>query len=237
MWPGVPVLACATMRPRRSNSAHARSPASRTTGLNAIRCKALARSVTMPIRLDHRISSSTPSIALFPPREDAADRVDHRRPVRRYDGRGFTLFDDRRSLDTLPGRQHATIVDGSQQAIAPGVNFPPALRRAGCRRQCRRLSERNEGTTRRHPPRHHLDRDMERIDAVQLLVGPFEHIDDALGIVVVARIGVERYRQLALLAGVAQVGRKDEHHAVLAATGLAQRRRRLASKLAQDAID
>ena len=33
MWPGVPVTAWATMRPRRSNMALARSPASRTMGL------------------------------------------------------------------------------------------------------------------------------------------------------------------------------------------------------------
>src|SRR5258708_36526843 len=132
MWPGVPVLACATIRPRRSNSAHARSPASRTTGLKAIRCNALARSVTIPIRLDRRISSSTPYIVSFLPYKDAADRVDRPCPIRRYDCRGFTLLDDHRSLDTLPGREHATIVDGSQQAIAPDVNFPHALRLAGC---------------------------------------------------------------------------------------------------------
>ena len=40
MWPGVPVTAWATMRPRRSNTALARSPASRTIGLNAARCSA-----------------------------------------------------------------------------------------------------------------------------------------------------------------------------------------------------
>ena len=37
MWPGVPVTAWATMRPRLSNTALARSPASRTMGLNAAR--------------------------------------------------------------------------------------------------------------------------------------------------------------------------------------------------------
>ena len=49
MWPGVPVTAWATMRPRRSNSALARSPASRTIGLNAERCRALACSLTVVI--------------------------------------------------------------------------------------------------------------------------------------------------------------------------------------------
>ena len=61
MWPGVPVTAWATMRPRRSNTAFARSPASRTIGLNAARCSARACSLTVEIRLCHRISSSTGS--------------------------------------------------------------------------------------------------------------------------------------------------------------------------------
>src|SRR3954464_3834517 len=123
MWPGVPVLACATMRPRRSNNAHARSPASRTTGLKAMRCNALARSVTMPIRLDHRISSSTPSIALSLPRKDTADLVDRRRPVRRNDRRGLALLDDRRPLDALAGSERMTIVDRHLKPVAPGVHL------------------------------------------------------------------------------------------------------------------
>ena len=46
IWPGVPVTACATMRPLASNIAVARSPASRTTGLKAMRCSARACSLT-----------------------------------------------------------------------------------------------------------------------------------------------------------------------------------------------
>ena len=123
MWPGVPVLACATMRPRRSNSAQARSPASRTTGLKAMRCNALARSVTMPIRLDHRISSSTPSIASSLPRKDTADLVDRRRPVRRNHRRGLALLDDRRPLDALARGKRVAIVDGHAKPVAPGMHL------------------------------------------------------------------------------------------------------------------
>src|SRR6478672_3291217 len=119
MWPGVPVLACATIRPRRSNNAHARSPASRTTGLKAIRCNALARSVTMPIRLDHRISSSTPSIASALLRKDTADLVDRRRPARRNDGGSLALLDDRRALDALARGKRVPVKDGHAQPVAP----------------------------------------------------------------------------------------------------------------------
>src|SRR5688572_24209539 len=152
MWPGVPVLACATMRPRRSNSAHARSPASRTTGLKAMRCNALARSVTMPIRLDHRISSSTPSIALCLPRKDTADLVDRRRPLRRNDRGGLALLDDRRALDALARGQRAPVVDRHGKPIAPGMHLPCALRPAGRPRQRHRPLERDDGAPRGHPP-------------------------------------------------------------------------------------
>ena len=61
MWPGVPVTAWATIRPRRSNTALARSPASRTIGLKADRCSARACSFTVEINDCHRISNSTGS--------------------------------------------------------------------------------------------------------------------------------------------------------------------------------
>src|SRR5712671_2966796 len=146
MWPGVPVLACATMRPRRSNSAQARSPASRTTGLKAMRCNALARSVTKPIRLDHRISSSTPSIALSLPRKDTADLVDRRRPVRGYQRGGLALLDYRRSLDALARGKRVSIVHGHGKPVAPGMHLPGALRVAGPNRQGHRPVERDDGT-------------------------------------------------------------------------------------------
>ena len=55
IWPGVPVTAWATMRAWSSNRPFARSPASRTMGLKAIRCNARACSLTMPTRFDQRI--------------------------------------------------------------------------------------------------------------------------------------------------------------------------------------
>ncbi len=54
MCPGVPVTAWATMRALRSNTALARSPASRTIGLKAARCSALACSLTVAMRLCHK---------------------------------------------------------------------------------------------------------------------------------------------------------------------------------------
>src|ERR1700676_3234438 len=102
MWPGVPVLAWATIRPRASNRPLARSPASRTIREKAIRCSALACSLTMPIRFDQRISSSMPSISVTPRLVrpgggDAADIVHHRAPAwRQHDG-GLALLDHGRA--------------------------------------------------------------------------------------------------------------------------------------------
>src|SRR3954471_15218162 len=206
MWPGVPVLACATMRPRRSNNAQAKSPASRTTGLKAIRCNALARSVTMPIRLDHRISSSTPSIALSLSHEDTADLVDSRRPLWGNDRGGLAFLDDRRSLDALTRCKRASIVDRHAKPVTPCMHLPRALRLAGFGRQGHRPVERNDGAPRGHPPSDQFDGDMGRIDAVELLIGRHKHVHDAARIVVGARIDVEGNGQFALLAEIAKIG-------------------------------
>ncbi len=130
IWPGVPVLACATMRPRRSNSAQARSPASRTTGLKAMRCSALARSVTMPIRLDHRISSSTPSIRLIP----SAQRYSRSCRPSRSSLAECTVVVSRSSTigragQRLARRQRAAIIDRNGKPVAPGVHRPRGLGR------------------------------------------------------------------------------------------------------------
>ena len=53
MCPGVPVTACASMRPRRSNTPAARSPASRTLVENAVRTSVCACSSTTEIRRFH----------------------------------------------------------------------------------------------------------------------------------------------------------------------------------------
>ena len=53
IWPGVPVTACASMRPWRSKTPAERSPHSRTIGLKAVRSRVCACSSTMAIRRFH----------------------------------------------------------------------------------------------------------------------------------------------------------------------------------------
>ena len=53
--PGVPVTACASMRPSRSNTPAERSPASRTEVLKAVRSIVCACSSTTAIRRLHMI--------------------------------------------------------------------------------------------------------------------------------------------------------------------------------------
>ena len=48
-WPGVPVTACASIRPLRSNTPAERSPHSRTIGENAVRISTCACSSTTAI--------------------------------------------------------------------------------------------------------------------------------------------------------------------------------------------
>ena len=54
-WPGVPVTACASMRPPRSNTPAERSPDSRTVVEKAVRIMVCACSSTTAIRRFHRM--------------------------------------------------------------------------------------------------------------------------------------------------------------------------------------
>ena len=62
MWPGVPVTACATMKPRRSKTPAERSPASRTIEVNDVRMSAAACSLTTPTSRLQQMSRVTGSI-------------------------------------------------------------------------------------------------------------------------------------------------------------------------------
>src|SRR5580700_36804 len=129
MWPGVPVLAWATIRPRASKRPLARSPASRTIGLNAMRCRALACSLTIPIRLDQRISSSIPSTSGPPPRDDAARVVDQGVPTSRQDDRRLTFFDQRRAAQGLSAAEAGACVDLRRAGVGPERDDDLAQRR------------------------------------------------------------------------------------------------------------
>ena len=63
-WPGVPVTACAIMRPERSNTPADRSPASRTDVENAVRTSVSACSSTTEIKRFHMICMGTSCWAL-----------------------------------------------------------------------------------------------------------------------------------------------------------------------------
>src|SRR5688572_26968234 len=65
MWPGVPVTAWATMKPRLSKTPAERSPASRTMDVKDVRCRAAACSLTTPISRFQQISSVTGSSRLM----------------------------------------------------------------------------------------------------------------------------------------------------------------------------
>ena len=62
-WPGVPVTACASMRPCRSNTPAERSPHSRTIGENAVRISTCACSSTTAMSRFHMICRSMSVVA------------------------------------------------------------------------------------------------------------------------------------------------------------------------------
>src|SRR3954468_23116290 len=99
-WPGVPVTACASIRPLRSNTPAERSPHSRTIGLKAVRSSTCACSSTTAISRCHMICRSirlVPFVSLMsgrlPFHDDAAGTVDMRVKTVGDEGRGFVLGD------------------------------------------------------------------------------------------------------------------------------------------------
>src|ERR1700756_1364749 len=108
-WPGVPVTACAIMRPARSKMPADRSPASRTVVENAVRIIVCACSSTTAIRRFHMIwrwicaraatSCDIGGTPLAPRDFDVAKAVHGGAPALADKRRGFVLGDDRRAAD------------------------------------------------------------------------------------------------------------------------------------------
>src|SRR5579872_4250605 len=245
MWPGVPVLAWATIRPRASNRPLARSPASRTIGEKAIRCSALACSLTIPIRFDQRISSSIPSISIAPISVafglvrpgggDAADIVHHRAPTWRQDDSGLALLDHRRAVQALAAGQAGAVVDRRRAGLGPERRLERPLRDAGRPRRHQGLLAAILGPLGGKTPAHHLDRHVRGIDAVLGEVGVLERAAHRLGVAAERGVIVEGDRDLVLLAEITQVGPDAEAHLVRRRARLGQGRLRLDGHLRDQA--
>src|SRR5262245_51310429 len=111
-WPGVPVTACASIRPFRSKTPAERSPHSRTIGLNAVRNKTCACSSTTAISRCHMIWRSirfAPFESLIscrlPFHDNAAGAVDMGVKARRHERGCFVFRDHGRTCDGRP-RHH-----------------------------------------------------------------------------------------------------------------------------------
>src|SRR5260221_1127433 len=178
MCPGVPVMACATMRASVSNSAVARSPASRTIGLKAMRCSAFACSLTMLIRLPHRISSSMPSILAAPlaaaRRDEAAVGVHLDRPACQHVNGRLPLLDEHRSGDPLVAGERGAIVDVHRRAPAPAMHLPAASATARLAFEAHADVTFRLTSMSRDTPADDLDVDVVEADAIEALVGLIE---------------------------------------------------------------
>src|SRR6185312_10842938 len=119
-WPGVPVTACASMRPWRSNTPADRSPASRTEVLNAVRIMVCACSSTTAIKRFHMIwvwicasaALGRATMSGVPTGEfNIAKAVDNGVEGRRDDGGGVVLGDDGRAFDMCAGCEFRAVID------------------------------------------------------------------------------------------------------------------------------
>src|SRR2546423_10996503 len=166
MCPGVPVSACATMRPRASNSAYARSPATRTTGLKAVRCMALARSVTA-LRSEDHISSTSMAFmvgtlpnSLVTPGDDALKGIERCGPARGDDDRRLGLFDQRGPGDARVGLQRCTAQHLNDLVRLPQVHDPRGPGGVARARRTRRIRRHRHRARRADAPGDHLGLDV-----------------------------------------------------------------------------
>src|SRR5580704_1189885 len=214
IWPGVPVTACATMRPRRSNSALARSPASRTTGLKAMRCKALACSLTMLMRLLQTISSSMPSMSATPRGHDATGGMDICAPAGKDDDGGFALLDDCGSLNVLAVGEFSPLIDRRVDVVAVEAGLASGL---WLRRCCSELGcavARDRRPDRDQTPAHNFHINVGQPQAIEIFVHALEHLTHPGDVVVLARVGLKPGSDLVLLAKVAHVRAEPERKVV-----------------------
>src|SRR5579885_918037 len=149
MWPGVPVMDCASMRPCVSKTPQARSCDSRTMVLKAVRMRAICCSLTTAssrFQSTSRVtgSSARVSTAMLPPHHHIPQWV-HFGPGAGADDEGrFLLLDDRRALERRAGAEAIPVIHGRvDEAPALGevggtapFQGPPAVRlRPGCQPQ------------------------------------------------------------------------------------------------------
>src|SRR5215470_5886489 len=169
-WPGVPVMACASMRPLRSKMPAERSPASRTMAENAVRNSVCACSSTTAMSRFHMICSSMSPIGLdmtlaslygrLGREHQGTARIDaHVEAGRRIGGSAF-LDDEGRSRDRRPGLEVAPLKHRHADALAErGVEHAAC---ADCRHWRARWRGCEPGwwlgwSCRQHHPAHNLD--------------------------------------------------------------------------------
>src|SRR3984885_8115325 len=117
-WPGVPVTACAIIRPCRSKIPADRSPASRTVVENAVRIMICACSSTTAIRRFHMIWRWICARALVSfdmllnlRHFEISEPIDHGCPAGPDQGGGLVFGHDGWSRDAGPWREAGAIVD------------------------------------------------------------------------------------------------------------------------------
>src|SRR5690349_644310 len=119
-WPGVPVTACASMRPVRSKMPADKSPASRTIEEKAVRSSVCACSSTTAIRRFHMICSSMSPIGLdiggsstrsrLGGQHQGADRIDGYVEGGGGIGRRALLDEKGGTAERNPGREFGALV-------------------------------------------------------------------------------------------------------------------------------
>src|SRR5258705_13126952 len=113
MWPGVPLIDCAIIRPLVSNTPQAKSWLSRTIVLKAVRMSASCCSLATEssrFQITSSATGSIPLLAIGELHDDVQVLVHPAAPARADDQRRFALLQDRRPAEGRARRERVAVV-------------------------------------------------------------------------------------------------------------------------------
>src|SRR5262249_42372662 len=226
MWPGVPLIDCAIIRPLVSNMPQARSWLSRTMVLKAVRMSASCCSLAAARSRFQITSSVMGSIGLRATLQfhhDIQLLVDLRSGTDADDQGRLALLHDRRAGKVHSRLQRVAIIDRRFDVAA-------ALREKGLARSLARVFRRPAVTreiqihfrlrsARRHPPVDHFQRDIGPLATVQGCIGLFKSGANARQIGGDENAVGQLHRHFMPLADVAHIGRSGKKDFVRAQAG------------------
>src|SRR5688572_32732825 len=186
MWPGVPLIDCAIMRPFVSNMPQAKSWLSRTIVLKAVLMSASCCSLATErkrFQITSKVTGSIASLFIGKFHDDVQTRINMSPASRADHDRGFALLDTAGTLQFRARLERISVIDGGLHVSAAlgKKGTPSSLSRAACPGWVlRQLDARcRSRTTGNNPPIDQFQRHFRSFTAVKPAVSRLEGRGDS----------------------------------------------------------